>query len=282
MVEERKLQIPFPNLQIGKDEATGEEIKVRTGKDGSPFLQLGEQKVYANIPDDLAPADLTLAKAHELFAQKAPAAESIGVHPDTGRNLLLKHRQGYYIEVERTPEEIEKKVKPTWVSLPPAIAPQDLTKEELDTLCRFPRLIGKDGANEVYFKMGKFGPYVEAGTERRTVEDWRKGGVMTLEEAQVILAQPKTSGAASKKGPLKELGEIAGCAGPVKVMTGFYGPYVTDGVTNATIPKAIDPLSLTNEQAAEMLQKKRDAPPSTKKGGFKKKAPAKKATAKKK
>ncbi|MEI8281992.1 MAG: topoisomerase C-terminal repeat-containing protein, partial [Armatimonadota bacterium] len=283
MVEERKLQIPFPNLQIGKDEASGEDIRVRTGKDGSPFLQLGEQKVYANIPDDLAPADLTLAKAHELFAQKAPASETIGVHPDSGRNLLLKHRQGYYIEVERTPEEIEKKVKPTWVSLPPAIAPQDLTSEEIDMLCRYPRLIGKDGSNEVWFKMGKFGPYVEGGTERRTVEDWRKGGSMTLEEAQAILALPKTSGGGAKKGALKEMGEIAGCAGPVKVMTGFYGPYVTDGVTNATIPKSIDPLSLTNEQAAEMLQKKRDAPPSTKKrGAFKKKAPATKRAAPKK
>jgi DNA topoisomerase-1 len=283
MVEERRLQIPFPNLIIGKDETSGEEIKVRTGKDGSPFLQLGEQKVYANIPDDLAPADLTLAKAHELFSQKAPASENIGVHPDSGRNLMLKHRQGYYIEVERTPEEIEAKVKPTWVSLPPAVAPQDLTTAELDMLCRFPRLIGKDGANEVTFKMGKFGPYVESGTERRTVEDWRKGGTMTLEEAQAILALPKTMGKSASKGALKEMGEISGCAGPVRVMTGFYGPYVTDGDVNATIPKSIDPLTLTNEQAAEMLQKKREAGPSTKKrGAFKKKAPVKKVAPKKK
>ena len=124
--------------------------------------------------------------------------------------------------------------------------------------------------------MGKFGPYVECGTERRTVEDWRMGGAMTLEEAQAILAMPKTSGSGAKKGALKELGEIAGCAGPVRVMTGFYGPYVTDGVTNATISKSIDPLTLTNEQAAEMLQKKRDAGPSTKKRTFKKKVVKKK------
>jgi len=276
MVEERRLQIPFPNLEIGKDEASGEAIRVRTGKDGSPFLQLGEQKVYANIPEDLAPADLTLAKAHELFQLKAPAAESIGIHPESGRNLLLKHRQGYYLEVERTPEEIEAKVKPTWISLPPGAVPQDLSQGDLDMLCAFPRLIGKNDGNDIFFKMGKFGPYVEAGTERRNVEDWRKGGTMTLEEATAILAQPKTSGGGAKKGAIKEMGEIPGAAGPVRVMTGFYGPYVTDGVTNATIPKSMDPLELTNDQAKELLDKKREAGPSTKKRAFKKKAVAKK------
>lgn len=278
MVEERRLQIPFPNLEIGKDPESGEAIRVRTGKDGSPFLQLGEQKTYANIPDDLAPADLNLEKALELFKQKGPASESIGIHPESGRNLLLKHRQGYYLEVERTPEEIEAKVKPTWISLPPGVTPQQLSQEDLDILCQFPRLVGKDGSNEVWFKMGKFGPYVEAGTERRNVDDWRKGASMTLEEATEILAQPKTSGGGAKKGPIKEFGELAGAAGPVRVMTGFYGPYVTDGETNATIPKSIDPTELTPEQAQELLQKKREAGPSQKKGrgGFKRKAAAKK------
>jgi DNA topoisomerase-1 len=90
-------------------------------------------------------------------------------------------------------------------------------------------------------------------------------------------------GKSASKGALKEMGEISGCAGPVRVMTGFYGPYVTDGDVNATIPKSIDPLTLTNEQAAEMLQKKREAGPSTKKrGAFKKKAPVKKVAPKKK
>lgn len=279
LVEERRLQIPFPNLEIGPDPESGEAIRVRTGKDGSPFLQLGEQKKYANIPDDLAPADLTLEKAIELFAQKSPASESIGTHPESGRNLLLKHRQGYYLEVERTPEEIESKVKPTWISLPPGITPQDLSQEDLNTLCAFPRLIGKDGSNEVWFKMGKFGPYVESGTDRRNVDDWRKGAAMTLEEAAAILAQPKTSGGSgSKKEPIKEFGELPGAAGPVKVMTGFYGPYVTDGVTNATIPKSMDPTALTEQEAQDLLQKKRDAGPSPKKGrgGFKRKAQAKK------
>ncbi len=279
MVEERRLQIPFPNLEIGIDPESGEHIRVRTGKDGSPFLQLGEQKVYANVPDDLAPADLNLEKAIELFKQKTPASESIGIHPESGRNLLLKHRQGYYLEVERTPEEIEAKVKPTWISLPPGVQPQDLSQEDLDILCAFPRLIGKDGGNEVWFKMGKFGPYVESGTERRNVDGWRNGATMTLEDALVILAQPKTTGGSgSKKEPIKEFGELPGAAGPVRVMTGFYGPYVTDGETNATIPKSIDPTALTPDQAQELLQKKREAGPSTKKGrgGFKRRAPARK------
>ena len=127
--------------------------------------------------------------------------------------------------------------------------------------------------------MGKFGPYVESGTERRNVDGWRNGATMTLEDALVILAQPKTTGGSgSKKEPIKEFGELPGAAGPVRVMTGFYGPYVTDGETNATIPKSIDPTALTPDQAQELLQKKREAGPSTKKGrgGFKRRAPARK------
>lgn len=276
LVEERKLQIPFPHYEVGTHPENGEIIRVRTGKDGSPFLQLGESKTYANVPEDLAPGDLSLEKAIELFNQKGGEAESIGEHPQTGRRLILKQRQGYYLEVERTPEEIEEKVKPTWVSLPPNVDPRQLSQEDLNTLCSYPRLIGKDGSDEVWFKMGKFGPYVEKGTERRNAETWQQGALMTLEEANVILAQPKGGRtAASPKAPIKEFGKLDGCAGPVSVKTGFYGPYVTDGETNATIPKSIDPLEITEDQAKELLQKKRDAGPSPKRG-FKRKPARKK------
>ncbi|HLO97550.1 MAG TPA: type I DNA topoisomerase [Fimbriimonas sp.] len=276
LVEERKLQIPFPAYEVGAHPETGDMIRVRTGKDGSPFLQLGEAKTYANVPEDLAPGDLSLEKALELFSQKGAELESVGEHPQTGRRLLLKQRQGYYLEVERTPEEIEEKVKPTWVSVPPNTDPRNLSQEDLNILCSFPRLIGKEDGAEVWFKMGKFGPYVEKGTERRNADDWRAGATMSVEDANVLLAQPKGGrSSAGTKAPIKEFGELEGCAGPVSVKTGFYGPYVTDGEVNATIPKSIDPATLTAEQAQEMLQKKREAGPSPKRG-FKRKAPARK------
>ena len=277
MVEDRKTQIPFPAPVIGNHPESGEIIIVRNGKDGGAFLQLGDKKQYANVPDDLAPADLTVAKAVELLNSKASGAESIGVHPETGRNLLLKFRQGYYLEAERTEQEIEDKVKPTWISLPAGADPKEISQDDLNILCSYPREISKD----VFFKMGKFGPYVEKGEERRTIEDWRAGATMTLDEAEVILAQPKTFGArkTSAAGPILEFGTLEGCAGNVKVLSGRFGPYVTDGETNATLPKGKDPATVTATEAADILQRKRDAGPSTRKPI--KKAPAKKAPAKK-
>jgi DNA topoisomerase I len=277
MVEERKLQIPFPNLLIGSHPETGEAIIVRNGKDGGNFLQLGEKKVYANVPDDLAPADLTVAKAVELFSQKQSGGEVIGVHAVLGKNLLLKYRTGYYLEVERTPEEIENKEKPIWVSLPPDSNPRELNQDDLDLLCSYPKLIGNSG-DQIWFRMGKYGPYVEKGEERRTVEDWRIGANLTVEDAEKLLAQPKGRPARTPKGPILEFGELEGCAGPVKVLSGMFGPYVTDGETNATLPRGKDPATLTKTEAQELLQKKRDAGPSTRRPARKK--PALKTTSK--
>ncbi|MGV3615776.1 MAG: type I DNA topoisomerase [Fimbriimonas sp.] len=284
MVDERKKQIPYPAFVVGVHPDSGEPILVRNGKDGSPFLQIGEEgnKRYANVPEDLPPADLTLEKALELLSQKAAPAETVGFDPTTGRQLLLKNRQGYYLEVERTPEEIENKVKPTWISVPPGVDPRQLPQEVLSFLCSLPRTIGTHPeTNEpVQFKVGKFGAYLESGTERRTVEDWRQGEALTLDQAVEILKQPKFRTARTPVAPLKEFGELEGASGPVKVMSGRFGPYVTDGEFNATLPKSIDPAELTEAQAMDLLRAKREAGPSTKKP-FKRKAAAKpKAAAK--
>ncbi len=282
MVDERKKEIPYPAFVVGVHPETGEQILVRNGKDGSPFLQIGEEgnKRYGNVPEDLAPADLTVEKSLELLDQKAAPLESVGFDPTTGRRLLLKNRQGFYLEVERTPEEIENKVKPTWVSVPPGVDPRNLSQEDLSFLCLLPRTIGNhpETREPILFKVGKFGAYVECGTERRTVEDWRSANTMDVDAAVEILKQPKFRTARSAPAALKEFGELEGSAGPVKVLSGRFGPYVTDGETNATLPKGTDPATLSEEQATELLAKKRAAGPSTRKP-FKKKPVAKKAAA---
>jgi DNA topoisomerase I len=264
MVDERKREIPYPAFVVGEHPETGEGIIVRMGRSGEPFLQLGEKKEFADVPEDLAPADLTLEKALELFAQKAAAPEVVGQDCRTGRNLLLKRRDGFYLEVERTPEEIEAKVKPTWISVPPGVDPRELSQEDLDFLCNLPREIGPhpETGEGILFKVGKYGAYVESGTERRTVENWRDG--MTLDPAQAadILKQPKGRAARVAAGPIKEFGPLEGAAGPVKVLSGRYGPYVTDGETNATLPKGQDPEAVTPEYAIDLLAKKRAAGPS--------------------
>lgn len=285
IVDERKREIPYPAFVVGSHPESAEPILVRNGKDGSPFLQIGEEgnKRYANVPDDLAPADLTLEKALELLSQKAAPAESVGFDPTTGRRLLLKNRQGYYLEVERTPEEIENKVKPTWISVPPGVDPRTLSQEELSFLCNLPKTIGNhaETGQPIVFKVGKFGAYLECGEERRTVEDWRAAESMGVDQAEEILKQPKFRAARAAPSALKEFGEIEGAAGPVKVMAGRFGPYVTDGETNATLPKGTDPANLTEEQAKDLLDRKREAGPSTRKPVRRKAAAAKKAPAKK-
>ena len=290
LVDARKREIPYPAFEIGFHPGTGERMIVRQGKDDRAFIQVGEgdSKRYANVPDELAPADLTVEKAVELLETKSAPTESIGVHPDTGRRLMLKFRQGYYLESERTPEEIEAKERPTWVSLPADGDPRNLSQADLDFLCRLPHKVGVNPENNapIEFRIGKYGAYIECGKERRTVVNWRDGATMSVDEAVALLAMPKY--AAARKAPaglIKEWASLPGFPGAVKVLAGRFGPYVTDGEVNATLPRGADPALLTEEEAAALLQKKRDAGPVEKRpkgrAVAKKKAPAKKAPAKK-
>jgi DNA topoisomerase I len=288
MVDERKKEIPYPAFIVGRHPETDEPIVVRNGKDGGSFIQLGEgtEKKYANVPDDLAPADLTIEKALELLEQKSGPAESVGFHSSTGRRLLLKNKGGFYLEVERSPEEIERKDKPIWVSVPPGVDPRQLTQEDLDVLSDMPRTIGNhpDTNEPILAKIGKFGAYVECGTERRTVEDWRTMLAMDVDAAVVALNQPKGRPVRAAAAPLAEFGALEGAEGPVRIMSGRFGPYVTDGTTNATLPRGLDPLTFSAEQAVELIIRKREAGPSTRPVRGKKPAakakPVAKATAK--
>ncbi len=284
IVDARKPDIPYPAFQLGTHPESSEPILIRAGKEGGAFLQVGDasKKQFANVPEDLAPADLTLEKALELLQKKDQPAESIGEHPATGRKLLLKNRQGYYLEVERTSEEIEAKVKPTWISLPPNVDPRTLSEEDLAYLCSLPHEIGKhpESGTPIWFKIGKFGAYLECGTERRTAEDWRGGARLTTEEAAHLLSQPKTGARSASSQPIQSFGVLEEGRGEVRVLAGRYGPYVTDGETNATLPKTVAPEALTAEEAIELLQKKREAGPSKKFTRRKKtKAPSRKKSA---
>jgi DNA topoisomerase-1 len=267
IVDERKKLIPYPAFIVGKHPESGIEIFVRTNKSGDPFLQLGpaEDKKFGNIPDDLTPAELTVAKALELFDARLEGPESIGDDPITGRRLLLRNRGGFYLELERTPEEIEAKEKPTWVSLPPNSDPRALKPEDIVFLRSLPKEVGKnpDTGDMILFKLGKYGAYVESGVERRTVENWRDGETINVEAAVALLAQPKFKSArSSTPTTIAEFGPLDGAAGPVKILSGRYGPYVTDGETNATLPRGTDPSTVTAEIANDLLVKKREAGPS--------------------
>ncbi|HEY3781363.1 MAG TPA: type I DNA topoisomerase [Fimbriimonadaceae bacterium] len=289
-VDERKQAIRRPVFEVGQDPISGESITVQFGRNGF-FLVRGEMETgsTASVPEDMAPADLTVEEALQLLEKKARGPETIGIDPVTGRNLLLKNRNGYYLETERTAEELEKKVKPRWISIPPGVDPTELTPELLDGLCQMPRDLGKNPENStpVLVKIGKFGSYLDNGSETRTIEDWHKALTINLEEALEILKQPKVGRGQSARvaaGPIKEFGALDGSSGPVRILAGRYGPYVTDGTTNATLPKGLIPEEVTAEQAIELIKTKAAAGPAPKRrfarkssGGSTKKKPATRA-----
>jgi len=261
-VEKEGPEIPFPHIPLGED------IVIRIGRNG-PFIQRGEGGAgnTASIPEDLAPADLTYDQALILLEQRAKGPESVGTDSKTGRAILSKTgRFGPYLELEQTEEEVEAKVKPTRVGLPPGVTPAQLTEEDLGILTSYPKVIGThpETGDPINLLLGRYGPYLQTGTQNANAGEWKTAPDLTVEAALQLIAEGGKGRKAGAPEPLKELGEAEGCAGPIKVMSGRYGPYVTDGTTNATIPKGTDPQSVTIEQAAELIKARAAAGPSKK------------------
>jgi DNA topoisomerase-1 len=261
-------------IGVGTD---GEGIVVRVGRYG-PYLQHGEDRV--SIPDDLAPDELTIERAEELLA--APSSDrTLGEHPETGLPIFVKAgRFGPYVQLG---ELVEGGDKPRTSSLFASMSPATLTFEEAVDLLRIPRVVGVDPESEqdIVAHNGKFGPYLKKGTDTRSLMTEDQILSVTLDEALALFAQPKTRGGRNAKGPLREMGADPDTGLPMVVKDGRFGPYVTDGTTNASLRRGDDVESLTVERAAELLAERRAAGPSTRKKAAKKKAPAKKATAKK-
>lgn len=271
LIDQKESGVMAPVMRVGAHPESGEPIDVRLGPRGF-YLVCGE--ATASVPEDIAPADLNTAKALDLMAQKAKGPQYLGIHPKSGRNLvLIVSPKGKFVKVEQTEEELAAKAKPEWVSVPPKTEPTDLTQEDWDALCELPRNLGELDGEPVLAGIGKYGPYVAKGKDYRNVEDWRALLSMSLNEAAALFAQPKTtrSGNTAKGSVLRELGEIEGAAGPVRILGGWYGPYVTDGKTNASLPKGTDPETLGPDEALALLAARRDAPPSAKRRVVRKK-----------
>jgi len=260
--------------------ADGEPVVVRVGRYG-PYVQVGEQK--ASIPDDLAPDELTVDKAIELA--EAPSGDRVlGTDPTTGYDVLAKTgRYGPYVTLAY-PEG--SKDRPPTSSL---FAGMDLQTIDLDTALRLltlPRTLGEHEGEPVTAQKGRYGPYISRGRESRSLEREEALFDVTLEQALALLAQPKQYGRrAAPKPPLKELGTDPVSGATMVVKEGRFGPYVTDGETNASLRKGDAPDSLTDERASDLLAERRARGPAPKKTAAKKapvkKAPAQKAPAKK-
>ncbi len=246
------------SVSIGRD-AAGIEIVARAGRYG-PYIQRGEDTV--SIPEDLPLDELTVEKAEELLA--APSNDRVlGEHPDSGEPILLKvGRFGPYVQQGELEEGSQ--VKPRTSSLFSTMEPATVTLEDALRLLSLPRAVGVDPADgeEIEALNGRYGPYLKKGKDSRSLEREEQLFTVTLDEALALFAQPKKGRGRTAAAPLKELGPDPATGGEIVIKSGRFGPYVTDGTTNASLRKGQDPETMSLELAAEMLAEKRAAAPA--------------------
>jgi DNA topoisomerase-1 len=270
-------------IPLGKD-ADGTEIVVRNGKYG-PYVKRDDET--ASVPEGLTPDELTVERALELLA--APKGdEPIGTDPASGLPVYAKSgRFGPYVQLGDA-DTLPEGQKPRMASLFKTMSPATLTVDEALRLLSLPRTVGTDPATgeEIVALNGRYGPYLKKGGETRSLGSEDELFTVTLDDALRAFAEPKRRGRQAAAPPLRELGADPVSGKPMVIKSGRYGPYVTDGETNASLREREGDTveELTDDRAAELLQARRDAGPSTrgrKASGAKKKAPAKKAGAKK-
>ena len=254
-------------------------IVLRVGRYG-PYVEKGEQR--ADVPDELAPDELTPELAEELLAKPSGVRE-LGTDPVSGNEIVAKDgRYGpYFTEVlpEGTPKTGKNAVKPRTQSLLSTMSLDTVTLDDALKVFGLPRTVGVDADGvEITAQNGRYGPYLKKGTDSRSLENEEQMFTVTLEEALAIYAVPKQRGRAAAKPPLRELGVDPVSERPVVVKDGRFGAYVTDGETNATLRRDDVVEEITPERGYELLAEKRAKGPAKK---VAKKAPAKKAPAKK-
>ncbi|MDQ0776362.1 DNA topoisomerase-1 [Streptomyces aurantiacus] len=265
------------------------DIKLRVGRYG-PYVERGEKDAEnhqrADVPEDLAPDELTVELAEELLAKPSGDFE-LGADPESGHQIIARDgRYGPYVtEVlpEGTPRTGKNAVKPRTASLFKTMSLDTVTLQDALKLMSLPRVVGKDAEGvEITAQNGRYGPYLKKGTDSRSLTSEDQLFTITLDEALAIYAQPKQRGRAAAKPPLKELGADPVSGQPVVVKDGRFGAYVTDGETNATLRSDDSVEEITPERGFELLAEKRAKAPAKKTAKkAAKKAPAKKAPAKK-
>ncbi|WP_194396037.1 type I DNA topoisomerase [Microbacterium atlanticum] len=272
----------------------GEVATLRFGKYG-PYLEVPDKENpdaeprRVNIPEDLAPDELTPAKAQELIDAPVAGDRVLGENPATGKLVVVKDgRFGPYVQETDPPalEEVDEQTGEVVAAEPePAPKKRGAKKEaapkprtaslfksmsvdtiDLDTalkLLDLPRVVGADpetGA-EITAQNGRYGPYLKKGTDSRTLQNEQQIFDITLEEALAVYAQPKY-GARGASSALKEFENDPTSGKPIKLKDGRFGPYVTDGETNATIPRGEDAMEITFERAVQLLADKRAKGPA--------------------
>ncbi len=254
-----------------------DKVVVRIGRYG-PYIEQGERR--ASIPEDMPPDELTLSMAIELLDKHQKAEEPLGYHPVSGKPIYIKQgRFGPYVQLGANDDEEKKNA-----SLPKGVSPENVNLDLAVKLLSLPRELGVhpiDG-QMVIATQGRFGPFLKHGDESRSIPATYSLLEITLEQALEVLAQPKAlrgAGRGAAAPPLKTFDPSPATGKAIELRDGRYGLYVTDGQTNASLPKDTSGEDLTFEQAVALLEARAAAGPSKKKGKASK-APkaAKKAT----
>jgi len=258
----------------------GDGISLRVGRYG-PYVEreLDGETQRASVPEDVAPDELTVAKAEELFKSQGGEERSLGNHPETGHEIVAQAgRFGPYV-TEVLPED--SKAKPRTSSLFSSMQLEMVTLDDAVKLLSLPRVVGVDPETneEITAQNGRYGPYLKKGTDSRTLESEDLLLDIGLDAALAIYAEPKRGRGRAAAPPLAEFGIDPVSEKPIVAKSGRFGDYITDGTTNVTIPRGDTVESLTPERAVELLADKRAKGPAKKPA---RRAPAKKPAAKRK
>ena len=276
----------YPVLDLGTDPESGEPVRVRIGRFG-PFVQVAEGGPgrTASLPEEIAPADLGVEKAMELVRAKAEGPRALGVDPATGMNVyVMNGRYGAYVQLGETPEprpkvkgqkskvkgeKAEAAEKPKRASLQAGMTESTVTLEEALRLLSLPRVVGlhPDDNEPITTTFGRFGPYVKHGDEFRSLSSEDDVFTISFDAALALIRAPKQSRRRGQATQKKVLRELTHEGTTIKLLAGRYGPYVTDGSVNASIPKAMNPDAVTYEEAQNLLAARRDAAPAPRRGG---------------
>jgi DNA topoisomerase-1 len=237
---------------VNSIEIPGTEAVVRVGRYG-PYLEHGDQR--ASLPADLAPDELTPEKVSELLSQ--PDSKPLGIDPTTQTEIVVRSgRYGPYV-TEVLDDGGDQ--KPRTASLFSTMSPETVTLDDALRLLSLPRVVGELDGEPVTAQNGRYGPYIKKGSESRSLEAEEQLFSVTLEQARALLAEPprRRGRGKSARGPLKELGADPASRKPIVVRDGRFGPYVTDGETNASLRRGDTPDAITLERAVELLTERR-------------------------
>jgi DNA topoisomerase-1 len=242
------------SIPIGVDDS-GNDVVARIGRYG-PYVEIGEER--ASIPEDVAPDELTVEKAKELVETQNAGDKILGTDPETGLIVLGKTgRFGPYVQLGEAEEG--GKEKPKRASLLKTMSLDELSLDNALKLLSLPRTVGTDPDGiDIVALNGRYGPYLQRGTDRRSLENEEQLFTLTVDEALKLLAEPPRRRGQRASGPLKELGPDPVSGKPVTVRTGRFGPYVTDGEVNASLQQGDSPETIDIERAAKLLAARRE------------------------